>query len=654
MNLIKLWLVSFIFLISAPQALAAVTVTGEVDREVLDPEDLVTFTINVTSNEEYDMTEPRLPELRDFEIVKEWSGGGSQSNIVIGPNGPEYQFNVTRTFNYVLQPRKEGQLAIGPASIDVGGRRYNTKTILVQVKRGGSQLAPGQGQQGRGRQQQQRGLPNMPPGFPADMFGDEDSLFEQLLQRQQEAMKNFGGFRTQPVNPNEAFFVQVEVDKQNVYQDEQITASWYLYTRSNIRDLDTLKYPSLRGFWKEDIEIATQLNWQQEIINGVPYRRALLATFALFPIKAGTSTVDEYKVRCTVADVMDPFGQGQYRKYTKTSQPVKITVKPLPTEGRPMDFSGAVGQFQVQARVEDPNVVVGQPFALKLRFEGRGNAKRLDLPELKLPENLEVYEIQNDSKFFRTGTSYRDFTVLLIPKSEGEITIPPIGVSYFDPAQNKYVQLNTNPLQVRAMPAQGGTGPANKRIGDQPQKITAETEPQIELDFHGHTSANAQTEAFGFFGGLIAVLATLLWRARVEFGWGQRKRDLNRRLQARFRKIDERIATNDWRNVGVEMTNTVYFVIGEVSGQGGANVELDKLMLNAPPSVRRELSEPVKRLMDIFQAMSFAPEEVAKNLREPATVKKHLSEMRGVLEKAVALGLNAEPSDGSGTNPKAF
>ncbi len=641
-------------------AMAEVTVTAEIDREVLDPDDVLTYSIVVSATEEYDMSDPRVPDFRDFQIVKEWPSASSQSNIVIGPSGPEYQFRVTRSFNYVLQPKREGQLTIGPASVDVGGRRYNTRSVTVQVKKGAANLGqqPGAGNSRRGGRGQIPGAqPQLPPGFQ-DMFADEDSLFEQLLKRQQQMMQmpgGAGGFRTQPINPNDAFFVQVEVDKQTVYQDEQVTASWYLYTRANIRDLDTLKYPALRGFWKEDIEIATQLNWQQEVINGIPYRRALLATFALFPIKHGTSTIDEYKVRCTVSDILDPMGGGEYRKYTKSSQPVKVTVKPLPEQGRPMDFSGAVGQFQVQAKVEDPNVVVGQPFALKLRFEGRGNAKRLDLPEIKLPEGLELYEIQNDSKFFRTGTSYRDFTLLIIPQREGDISIPPLSVSYFDPAQGKYVQLTTDTLQVRAMKGSGAAGSAaNQRLGEKPSKELLKTQdPQIELDFEGYTPATRTQQTTGFIVALLGVFATLLWRAQVELGWGQRKRDLSRRLQARFRKIDERVTAADWRGVGVEVTNTVYFVLGEVSGQGGANVELDKLMLRAPPSVRRELSEPVKRLMETFQAISFAPEEVARNLREPALVKKYLSEMREVLEKAVALGLSAEQGDGSEIGPKA-
>ena len=98
---------------------------------------------------------------------------------------------------------------------------------------------------------------------------------------------------------------------------------------------------------------------------------------------------------------------------------MKINVKPLPLEGRPADFSGAVGDFQVTAAVEDHNVVSNQPFNYKVRFEGRGNAKLIELPPFTPPDGLEQYDLQKEAKFFRTGTSYKDFAIQLIPRREG-------------------------------------------------------------------------------------------------------------------------------------------------------------------------------------------------------------------------------------------
>ncbi|MCM2282548.1 MAG: hypothetical protein NDI61_11960, partial [Bdellovibrionaceae bacterium] len=175
----------------------------------------------------------------------------------------------------------------------------------------------------------------------------------------------------------------------------------------------------------------------------------------------------------------------------------------------------------------------------------------------------------------------------------------------------------------------------------------------LVLDYAAGTSLAPRKQAVALAAVFVLVLLGLLFQARMEFGWGQRRRDLARRLNTRFRKVNERLGSKDWRGVGVEITNTVYFVLGEVSGQGGANVELEKLMRQAPPSVRREIGEPVLKLMDSFQALSFAPESLVTQLQEPERVKKMVNEMQGLMERAVSLGLNAERGDESSVSPTA-
>ncbi len=652
---LSLVLITLTLLIWPGGARAEVTVQSEVDRTEMDPGDIFNLTIAITADEDLaTIDDPQLPDLSNFFILKQWTSEGARSGIMMTPTGPEFKTTAFRNYNYTLQPKKEGRFTIGGVQISIDGNKYITKPQQIHVARGASQSQQnqGQGQQRRGS----RGQPTLPPGLPPDIFDNEDDLFAQLLRRQGGLPPS--GYRSQPNNQNELFFVQVEVDKMDVFQDEQVTASWYLYTRGQIRDLDTLKYPSLSGFWKEDIEISTQLNFQQEVINNVPYRKALLASFALFPIRAGTTTIDPYKVRCSVYDLTDPFGMfgnGQVRQYTKVSLPVKINVKALPEEGRPADFSGAVGSFQVSARVEEANVIVGEPFSLRLRFEGKGNAKRIDLPPLGLPESLELYETQKEAKFFRTGTSFRDFKVMLIPRQSGSITIPAISASFFDPAMGKYVTTATQPITVVATKREGVARQEASRpvVGSEKIDRPEDKEPVIAPNLETAAVFTIRQQSIGFGLVFIFLSAVLLWKARTELGWGQRKRDLQRRLHARFRKVNERMSVADWRGVGVEITNTVYFVIGEISGQGGANVEMEKLMMRAPPSVRRELAEPVMKLMESFQALSFAPDDVARNLRDAGQLKKLTSEMQQLMEKAVALGLSAEQDDESAEGPKA-
>lgn len=639
-------------------AFADVNVTGTVDRNSLNPDDTLTLTVSVDASDEVSVGQPTLSPMNDFEILNEWTSQSQQASMVSTPNGPQFRKVYSLRYNYMLQPKRQGNLAIGGVEVVVDGKSFRTKPIAVKVAPGaGAQSAP----RGRGGQRAQ------PPGgggaFPPDIFNDEeDDLFSQLLRRVRPPGagqgSGSGGSRTLPVNPQDAFFIQVETDKSEAYVGEQITVSFFLYTRGLIRDLDTLKYPALKGFWKEDIELATHLNFEEEIVNGIPYKKALLASFALFPIKEGSATIDPYQAKCSVIPAVDAFGGlglGKAYTFTKSSQPVKITVKPLPTEGRPTDFSGAVGEFQVSSRVEDRNIVDGQPFTLKVRFEGRGNAKLIDIPPMQLPEGLELYDNQNEARFYRTGTSFKEFKVLMIPRREGDFTIPAIGTSVFDPRTRTYVRKQTEPITIHvgknagakaeSMPMKDGG--SNSGAGGESARKAPE-EPRLITEFKETSKISSTARAALWTAVFAAILLTLLWRARLELGWGERKKDLMRQLKTRLRKVDAKVAAGDWRGVGAEMTNTVYFVLGTISGEKGANMELEKLLLKAPPSVRRELAEPIAKHMEYFQILTFAPESVVGALKESQKMRESIGEMERLMTKAVSLGLSAEGSSERG------
>jgi len=641
-------------LVVSPLAFGAndVEVTSQVDRTQLSPDDTFQLSVSVSSSGEVSASQPNLPPLNDFEILNEWQSNESRTSFTSGRGGMQRKTVQTTNYNFLLQPKREGTLSIGGVEVVVDGQSHVTKPITIKVGKGlGAQPGQRRAQPGGGA----GGQVQLPPGFEDDE--DADDLFSQLLRRgmgipggPDDDGSGGGGSRTLPINPNDAFFVQVETDKKEAYVGEQVTVSFYLYTRGVIRDLDTLKYPSLHGFWKEDIEIATHLNFTNEVVNGIPYKKALLASFALFPIKEGPATIDEYKAKCAVSlDPLGGMGFGKAYTYTKSSQPVKINVKPLPAEGRPADFSGAVGDFQVTANVEDHNVVSNQPFTYKIRFEGRGNAKLIELPPFTAPDGLEQYDIQKDSKFFRTGTSYKDFSIQLIPRREGEFTLPALSVSIFDPRAKQYVTKTTEP--VRVIVAKGAQQASDDQMmknggsGGSASKPKVDAPPQLLVELK-HPMTLSRTEfMFGFPALLVLMFVTLSFKARNELGWGAKRADLQRRLRARLRRVDARAAAGDWRGVGVEMTNTVYFVLGEISGEGGASTELDKLMKKAPPSVRRELAVPLAKQMDIFQVLSFAPESVVGDLKSPERMRAAVSEMTALMEKAVQLGLSSGQAD---------
>jgi hypothetical protein len=61
------------------------------------------------------------------------------------------------------------------------------------------------------------------------------------------------------------------------------------------------------------------------------------------------------------------FGTSTQRDVTVSSAPETFTVLPLPDEGRPADFSGAVGKFAISADLSQDKAGEGDPVTLRIR-----------------------------------------------------------------------------------------------------------------------------------------------------------------------------------------------------------------------------------------------------------------------------------------------
>lgn len=637
------WLFIILTWMFVQPALAAVQVQAFVDRNEIGLGDTFQLTVSVSSSDSVDVSEPRVPNIDGFDLLNSWTSSSTSSKLVQGPGGMQFETVRRQDFNYMLSPKKAGRLQIPAFEVVVDGKNYLTKPLHIEISKQGS---------GAGQPPQQM------PGF--EDMDEAEQMFNQLLQRNfgqrpgQRIPPSMGGggagsggaTNFVPKNANEAFQIHAEVDKTDVYEGEQVTVSWYIFTRGNIIALDRLKFPDLRGFWKEIIEEVPALNFTQEVINGIPYRKALLASHALFPIKPGTSYVDEYKVKASVQLPSNPFGAfgfGQAYTYTRSSEKIKINVKPLPTEGRPQDFAGAVGNFEVTSSVEGREFPVNQPFSLKIRFEGEGNAKLIELPGIDFPGILEKYDTKSESKFFKNGKSYKEFEVLLIPRQEGEVIIPGISVSIFDPRTQRYNSKNTQPITVKIISGGQGATLGSNRLSDKAKAVEKKNElPNIipTEKFYTNYSASAKNWGLGFL--YLVIFAGLYFHARNQLGWGQKRRNLYSDVHKRFKKLEPLISSGSWKDAGVQLTNIYYFTLGEISGQGGANLELKKLLDLMPPSVRRELGEELNKAIEHCQTLSFAPEEVVGRLKEKENLKKFFDDSKKLLDQAIALSDEAE------------
>src|SRR5258706_11790987 len=234
------------------------------------PQD-ISFTASVDNN--------RVALGEQFEIIFSLGGTSAGSNfqpppfndflVVGGPNqSTSKQFingsvSSSVSWSYVLQAKAEGKFAIGRATIDYGGKKLQTQPVGIEVVKGSAQAAT-QGRQQNQQQAQQQGN--------ADI---DKQIGENLLLR-------------------------VVLDKSRVYQGEQITATYKIYTRVNISSYNLTKGSSLTGFWSEDLDVPKQVQLSSEVVNGKQYRVGILRRAALFPQRSGTLQIDPMEVLCAV------------------------------------------------------------------------------------------------------------------------------------------------------------------------------------------------------------------------------------------------------------------------------------------------------------------------------------------------------------------
>lgn len=629
--------------------MAAVQVEGLVDTNTVAVGQQFVFTIDVSSTESVSTEEPEIPALDSVRIINASSGTSTSTKMVQGPGG--WQFDTVRktNFNYVMVAQKIGALTIPAIQVVVDGKAYKTKPIRVTVVDQGSPQA----QQPRG------GGAGNPLEQMDALLDDPDELFRQLMQRRMGGGIPGGGIpgpggrippTVVPKNPNELFFIHTDVDKRQAYEGEQITVNWSIYVKGNLLGLDRTKFPDLKGFWKEIIEEVPALQFQQEVLNGQVYRKALLASHALFPIKEGTAVIDEYKIKGQVQAINSAFGGGGFGQtfsVNRSSERINIKVLPLPKEDRPGDFSGAVGDFQVQAILDNNVVPAHQPFPLKIRFEGAGNAKLIEMPNVQWPAGIEIFETKSDSKFFKNGQSYKQFDVLLIPRQEGDITLPSIAVSLFDPKTGKYYARNTEPIQIKVLPGAPGAQMAAQPVSSEKKNPEPKGPflpgPVLEQAGSSQMMAGGSLATWAFVGlSYLSIFSFLGLRAFRDLWSRPRTKDLNAILKKGLAKARAAAKKGEYRQTGIDMINLIDEVLGGISGQQGVDQEVRKALDQIPPSLRRTVGPDLMKWMDVFQTLSFAPEETLKDLKESSQLQKQIDGAEKTLVQTMKLSAKEE------------
>lgn len=347
---------------------------------------------------------PELPVLAGFNVV-----GSSQSTQISVING---DMSVQGVHQFRLQPTQTGVLTIDAISVTVNGQSFSTQPIQVQVTQGSAPSAPGQ--------------PAEPAPAPSTLNGQE-------------------------------LFVEAAVDKNNPYQGEQVTYTFRFYQAVNLPGQVSYRPPAFTGLW-HDVEP------MQQSYNVNVDGRAYLVTevsHILFPTVAGEVMIEPTKL-------IIPGGLWQ-ADTTLQTQPVALDVQPLPA-GAPLSFKGAVGKFSLSTAVDKQETKVGEPITLNVEISGQGNLSAMGDPAPANDGNWRAFT--NDSGTYTEVVNGRlrgakSYEWLMSPTNGGQLMLPAVEYSYFDPDAGVYETLRSKPVGVQVegtavtyTPAQPGTPPA--------------------------------------------------------------------------------------------------------------------------------------------------------------------------------------------------
>jgi hypothetical protein len=404
-------------------------------------EDLVTIQFNIENADRVQQFIP--PSFNGFRVVQGPMHVSGSSTV----NGNETKYV---SFVYVLQPQLSGKYALSGASAKVNGKRVVFNTVHINVNSSGH--------------------PNNQYSFPGNIAGDADMqhLYSDYVIRKGEDVRD-------KIRKN--LFIKVDADKTSCYEGEPLVATYKLYTRLH-SESKVARRPSFNGFSVYDMIDPSSVPSTIEKLNGKDFNVYLIRKAQLFPLQSGTLQLDPAEVENEITflradyamkdkgehlnDLLNAFGADDLKNegietenVTIRSNPVHIEVKALPAVTKPHSFDGAVGSFAVQATIDHSEVYRNDVAVMKVMIKGEGNFGVINSPSIKWPKGIEVFEPSIREDYLKSVVpmrGYKTFEYRFVPRQTGDIIIPPVAFSYFDPHTNAYQTIHTDSLQVRVIP----------------------------------------------------------------------------------------------------------------------------------------------------------------------------------------------------------
>lgn len=600
-----------VFALGIPvQAADNVEVTLQVSQKVVTINEPLQVTVSVTGKGFRSLPSPTLPESSMFQVV----GTSTGHNISM----MNTKMVVSKTANYTLMPLRAGRTRIGPASVKVRGKTYRSNSVEIQVADAGN---------------------TKPPQANAPDTKDQSDLI----------------------------FLKAVAEPEDPFLGSQVTVSLYLYTRMDLTGLSSPSLPDFNNFWAEELPTSNRPNFQSADVGDVQYQAALVHRFALFPLKAGQTRIEPYTMTARFRapskrrqrsfgwgfdeDIFGVFGS--QKQVELVSEPIDINVRPLPREEQPETFQNVIGRFKMNVSMDKTRVAAGDPVTLNMVITGEGNFKTLVAPRVQIPSTINTFSETSEQDIRSTANRVggtKTFSMILVPREEGNFDIGPITLDYFDPKAQIYKRLTAGPLSIDvAGVASGGisaSGPVTQRevlqSGEDIRYIRGDAKRLNEQKVPYYKSI-----IFLVFCGCWPFMAALVFfvrRVRQKATADEdkyRSRKAGRVVRIRLKKARSMMDASAG-DFYTELTGAVLGFIADKTGQSATGIVIAELVSELRKvSADEELPEMIRDLFRQADAVRYGGQKADKKARKEA-LNKAMKVLDGLSDKKLLNRLGKE------------
>lgn len=571
----------------------AVTFTAGLDRDTINLGESAGFSLTFDGAQPEGT--PPIPSVPGLQFT--YVGPSSQFTIVNG------QTSARVTHNYTITPRQIGEFTIPAISVRLGNEKLSTQPVVLKV---------------------------LKPGAPSA---------EAVASGSQPA------------------FLRLQLPKTNIYLGEIIAGEFQLHVREGVGagQFQFTGTPT-EGF---TIGRMAELPHRRVQIGNSVYTVIPIAV-VLTPNKTGPLNIGPVTANVVVElpnpnnrrreSFMDPFGMfnnNERRQVQLVAEEQTVRCLPVPTEARPADFTGAVGNYTMTVSIGPTNVATGDPITVRVQISGRGALDGLTLPEQKAWGDFKTYpptaKVETTDQLGLQGT--KTFEEIVSPENADVPELPAFTFSFFDPETKTFRTLTHPATKLTIRPGGVVVAPT---IAATAKPDATEAPPQVDIvpikqrlgpvSRRDHGAGLRRTYLALNLTPVVALLGVIVWRKRTDAMANnprlRRQRQVEAGIRAGLERLREFAQQNQSEAFFAELIRLLQEKLGErldLPATAITEAVIDEKL--RPRGVPDSTLESLHELFQVTNLARYAPvkssQELAAFLPKLEQALRKLDEVKG-------------------------